>query len=164
MFLFSIFPGSAVGEELGWRGFALPHLQAWRSALGASLILGAIWGLWHLPLWFTGSEFQRPVLYPAFFISTVAVSVIYTWMYNGTKGSLLIVVLFHATSNLPLTLFLTPMGSAGTQIFLIYVALTVMTAVVVFSVSRPENLSRTYPKQIASPADDIPHLRPTAQL
>src|SRR5215203_5270171 len=47
---FSIFPGSALGEEIGWRGYALPRLQAGRSALGASLILGVIWAFYHLPL------------------------------------------------------------------------------------------------------------------
>jgi uncharacterized protein len=53
LLLFSIFPGSAGGEELGWRGFALPHLQSGRSALGASVVLGLAWGVWHLPLYLT---------------------------------------------------------------------------------------------------------------
>ena len=50
LFLFSIFPGSATGEELGWRGFVLPRLQARRSALAASLIVGTVWGTYHFPL------------------------------------------------------------------------------------------------------------------
>jgi uncharacterized protein len=54
LFAFSIFPGSAVGEELGWRGFALPRMQVRNSALKASLIIGILWGTWHLPLWLTG--------------------------------------------------------------------------------------------------------------
>ena len=57
---FSVFPGSALGEEIGWRGYALPRLQAGRSALGASLILGVIWGFYHLPLYFTGQA-ARPL-------------------------------------------------------------------------------------------------------
>jgi uncharacterized protein len=53
---FSIFPGSALGEEIGWRGYTLPRLQTGRSALGASLIIGVLWALWHLPLWLTGDR------------------------------------------------------------------------------------------------------------
>src|ERR671912_2038320 len=82
MWAFFIFPGSALGEEIGWRGYALPRLQAGRSALAASLILGAFWSLWHLPLWLTGAPFNPLILYPAFVIAIIASSVIYTWVYN----------------------------------------------------------------------------------
>jgi uncharacterized protein len=150
MFVFSIFPGSALGEELGWRGFALPHLQTDRSALGASLVLGAIWGAWHLPLWLTGTESHPLSLFPAFVFTVIAASVIYTWMYNSTGGSLLIIVLFHAASNLPLTLLITPLGSKMTQPFLIYVALMVATAVAVVLATGAAHLSRTHQKQVAN--------------
>jgi membrane protease YdiL (CAAX protease family) len=84
---FSIFPGSALGEEIGWRGYALPRLQAGRSALSASFILGAIWGSWHLPLYFTGQA-ERPLgLFPLFVVAVIALSVILTWVYNGTGGA-----------------------------------------------------------------------------
>ena len=151
LFLFSILPGSAGGEEIGWRGFALPHLQRARSALAASVVLGAAWGVWHLPLYLLGTD-NRPLgLFPAWVVLTVAASVILTWMYNGTGGSLLIVVLFHAASNLPLTVLLEPLEDQVAQPFLIYVALMILAATVVVAATGPANLSRTHAKQIAVP-------------
>src|SRR5215212_5767071 len=75
---FSIFPGSALGEEIGWRGYALPRLQAGRSALRASLIIGMLWGVWHLPLWLTGEPGRTPTMYAGFVLSTIGLSVILT--------------------------------------------------------------------------------------
>jgi membrane protease YdiL (CAAX protease family) len=144
---FHIFPGSALGEEIGWRGYALPRLQAGRSALSASLILGVIWAFYHLPLFFTGQAFRSPSILVPFVISGIALSVILTWVYNGTGGSLLLVVLLHATANLPLTLFLEPLGSRAMLPFLLYVGLMVVGAIVVVIVAGPEHLSRKRRKQ-----------------
>ena len=151
LFVFSIFPGSAGGEEIGWRGFALPHLQAGRSALGASVILGVAWGVWHLPLYLIGTDIRPLGLFAPWVILTVAVSVILTWMYNGTGGSLLIVVVFHAASNVPLTVFFEPLEDELTQPFLLYVALMILAASVVVAATGPANLSRTHAKQVAVP-------------
>jgi uncharacterized protein len=151
MFLLFIFPGSAGGEEIGWRGFALPLLQAVRSALGASVVLGVVWGVWHLPLFLLGADIRPVSLFPAWVLLTVAASVIYTWMYNGTGGSLLIVVLLHAASNLPLTILLEPLEDQVAHPFLIYVALMILAAAVVVAATGPANLSRTYPKQVTTP-------------
>jgi membrane protease YdiL (CAAX protease family) len=144
---FSIFPGSALGEEIGWRGYALPRLQTGRSALGASLILGPIWALWHLPLWLTGTPGRNASLYAAFSVSVVALSVILTWVYNSTGGSLLAVVLLHATFNLPLTLATEQLGSQATVPLLLYWGLLVVAAIVVVIVVGPKHLSRKYRKQ-----------------
>ena len=97
---FFIFPGSALGEEIGWRGYALPRLQSGRSALSASLILGVIWAFYHLPLFFTGQAFRSPSLLVPFVVSGLALSVILSWVYNSTGGSLLLVVVLHAAANL----------------------------------------------------------------
>ena len=144
---FSIFPGSALGEEIGWRGYALPRLQAGGSALGASLILGPIWGLWHLPLWLTGAPGRTAGLYAAFVVSVMALSVILTWVYNSTGGSLLLVVLLHATFNLPMTLSLEALGSQAAVPLLLYWGLLIVAAIVVVIVAGPKHLSRKLRKQ-----------------
>jgi uncharacterized protein len=151
LFAFMIFPGSALGEELGWRGFVLPRMQARHSALKASLLIGILWGPWHLPLWLTGSEGHPISLYVPFVVAVVASSVIYTWLYNNTGGSLLIVVLYHAASNLPITVLISPLGSQMAQPFLIYVALTVIAAAAIVIATGAENLSRTAQRQIEQP-------------
>src|SRR5215204_4893818 len=144
---FMIFPGSALGEEVGWRGYALPRLQTGRSALSASLILGVIWGFYHLPLYFTGQAFRPLSLFPPFFIMAIALSVILTWVYNSIGGSLLMVVLLHATINLPLKLLLERLGSQMTLAFWLYVGLMVVAAIVVVIVAGPKHLSRKHRKQ-----------------
>jgi uncharacterized protein len=144
---FSIFPGSALGEEIGWRGYVLPRLQTRMSALSASLILAPIWGLWHLPLWLTGKPTSTPTFYAAFFASVIAFSVILTWVYNSTRGSLLMVVLLHATANLPVTLAIDELGSRATVPVLLYWGLLVVAAIVVVIVAGPKHLSRKHRKQ-----------------
>jgi membrane protease YdiL (CAAX protease family) len=148
---FMIFPGSAMGEEIGWRGFALPRMQTRMSALSASLILGVFWGFYHLPLFFTGSAFRSPSIFIPFFISTIALSVILTWVYNSTGGSLLLVVLLHGTANLPLTLLLEPLGSRAMVPFLFFVGLMVVAAIVVVVVAGPQHLSRKHHRQVEPP-------------
>ena len=81
-----------MGEEPGWRGFALPRLQADRSPLMASLILGLIVAAWHLPLVFLPAEDLAPI----FLLATVAVTFMYTWIYNHTGGSVLMTIIAHS--------------------------------------------------------------------
>ena len=91
-----IFLFIGLGEEPGWRGFALPRLQKTHSPLIASLILAPIWALWHLPL--MGNEFP-PAIIPAFLISLLGGTLIQTWLFNRSKGSVFAQMLFHATVN-----------------------------------------------------------------
>jgi uncharacterized protein len=89
----------ATGEELGWRGFALPWLQSRMSALSASILLGTIWVLWHAPLWFAGLGYEEsPFLVYA--ITGISFTVLVTWACNNSKGSLVIASLFHLTLNI----------------------------------------------------------------
>ncbi|HQY92393.1 CPBP family intramembrane glutamic endopeptidase [Caldilinea sp.] len=86
-------------EETAWRGFALPRLQAKYSALVASLILGVLWGFWHLPLVFIPGSFQATTPFIGFVLSAVATSVIATWLFNHSQGSVLIAAIFHAATD-----------------------------------------------------------------
>jgi uncharacterized protein len=144
---FMTFPGGALGEEIGWRGFALPRLQFRRTALTASLVVGSLHGLWHLPLWLRGDADHPLSLYPAFLIQALALAVIYTWLYNSSKGSLLLVVLFHTATNAPLTLVLLPLGIQNWVLpFWLMAGFTAAAALVVVAVFGPSRLSRL-PKQ-----------------
>lgn len=91
-----IFIRPSIVEEIGWRGFALPKLQERFGALGASLVVGLLWGLWHF----------HPVNLPFykdwmlwFLLMAVCASVVYTWIFNHTDGSVLLAALFHASTN-----------------------------------------------------------------
>ena len=91
-------PG-AIGEELGWRGFALPLLQARYSAVTASLLLGVVWALWHLPTFFVPITGQASLPMGWLLVEIVGVSVLYTWIVNSTRGSVLLAIVFHAANN-----------------------------------------------------------------
>jgi membrane protease YdiL (CAAX protease family) len=88
-----------VGEELGWRGFALPRLLEKQSGLAASLTLGVLWGLWHLPTFFVSGTPQADIPLPAYLIYVVAFSVLIAWVFQHTQGSVLLSTLFHGAFN-----------------------------------------------------------------
>lgn len=99
LFLLFTLGFDGLGEELGWRGFALPRLLSRYSALIASLILGFFWAAWHLPYALTiGSAISGVPLYMYFF-AVMGLSVLYTWIFKHTQGSVLLAILFHAASN-----------------------------------------------------------------
>jgi uncharacterized protein len=89
---------SALGEEMGWRGYALPHLQTRYSALAASVILGLFWGLWHIPTLVAQGvlDLSLVALVPAL-LGPIPLAFVYTWIYNNAQRSLLIVWLFHTS-------------------------------------------------------------------
>jgi len=91
-----IFLFIGLGEETGWRGFALPEFQKRYSPLAASVILGVLWAAWHIPL--MGIEFKGTVIL-AFLISIMSGTVVLTWLFNRANGGLLPVPLMHATVN-----------------------------------------------------------------
>ena len=95
-----------VGEELGWRGYALPLLLEKRSAVTASLILGVLWGLWHLPTFLVPGTPQYGLPLTAFVLLTIEYSILMTWVFLHTLGSVLIATLFHGAINLSQAIFL----------------------------------------------------------
>ncbi len=94
-------------EELGWRGFSLPQLQQRYSALTSAVIVGVAWCFWHLPLLFVpglsfpGGEtiLTAPDQIVWTLLGTIGASILFAWVYNSTRGSLLLAVLFHASLN-----------------------------------------------------------------
>jgi uncharacterized protein len=88
-----------IGEELGWRGFALPRLQERFSPLVSSLILGALWAAWHLPNALIPGLSYYFYAFPQFLIYVVAMTILFTWLANNTKASVLIAWIFHAAIN-----------------------------------------------------------------
>jgi uncharacterized protein len=89
-----------LGEELGWRGFALPRLLDRYNALTASIILGALWALWHTLLHVTA-----PLYFAFYIVYVVAMSIIMTWIFVHTKGSLILMLIFHWSINSVLYFF-----------------------------------------------------------
>jgi membrane protease YdiL (CAAX protease family) len=94
-----------IGEEIGWRGFALPRLQHRYTGLAASLILGGVWACWHL------ANATLPGLeaywssFPAFLFFVLGQTIFFTWMWNRTAGSLLVMWILHAMVNTSISLF-----------------------------------------------------------
>jgi CAAX protease family protein len=87
------------GEELGWRGYALPRLALRIGLPGASVLLGAIWAVWHLPLFYIEAGDTYGQSFPLFFLEVTALSVTMAWLYWRTGGSLLLVMLLHSAVN-----------------------------------------------------------------
>jgi len=142
--LFEVFTN---GEEMGWRGYVLPRLQAKYSALVSSLILGVIWSVWHLPKFFgTGSSEGRSFFW--FTVYTVSVAILYTWLYNNTRGSLLLVTLFHASGNTFGMFLPVKFAVAGGIVSNLETIFFVIAAFVVTIFAGVERLSRTEEKQM----------------
>ena len=86
-------------EEIGWRGFALPRVQASYSALTASLLVGVMWTVWHFPLFVVPGTVQTDLPLLPFVVQGIALAVVFTWLYNSTGGNLLLAVLLHGSHN-----------------------------------------------------------------
>ncbi len=145
--LFTLFSGP-IAEELGWRGFALPRLQAKFNALVSSLILGVIWTFWHLPLFYTPGATQMSIPLPIYLVLVTTVTVYLTWLYNNTRGSLIITILAHFAYNM--TAFLT--GTLGLMpamtFYMIAGSLLGLTTIAVVIIYGPRHFSKKPPAEL----------------
>jgi len=153
VFLAGALIAGSFGEEVGWRGLAQPRLQVRHGALTAAIVVGVLWSLWHL--W--------PVLTPGGFALTgvagvvltvvrlIATSVVYAWLLNSTRGSLLIVMLAHAGHNIAAQVVPLPGGTqqADPVTALLYVAAAVI--VVLFYGARWLSKAAAHPLVPGSP-------------
>ena len=87
------------GEEIGWRGYALPRLSAHLGLSGASIVLGVIWACWHLPFFIISGTDKSGQSFPVYLLSVTALSVAMAWLYWRTNLSLLLTMLMHAAIN-----------------------------------------------------------------
>jgi membrane protease YdiL (CAAX protease family) len=108
-----------LGEEVAWRGFALPRLLARCTPLAASVALGLLWAAWHLPLLWTEGKPLHGQLFWLLLVDITAKSVLFTWVFLHTNGSALVAVLFHATTNV---FAVSPIGTEGGDLTLPLVA------------------------------------------
>lgn len=117
-------PFGPLAEELGWRGYALSHLQKNYSALVSSLIIGVLWCFWHTPLFWapagtivSGNEVTFIAVGKYLFFAC-GLSIIFTWIVNNSKGSVLLPIIFHVVinSSIPLILFSNRSAAATTEI------------------------------------------------
>ncbi|HMI33876.1 MAG TPA: type II CAAX endopeptidase family protein [Propionibacteriaceae bacterium] len=148
--LFAIFailllvPGfGGAWEEPGWRGYAFPRLQSRRSALVASLILGALIAAWHLPLMVAGQVAYSDI------VLIFAGTIVYNWVFNNARGSVLIIMVMHAANNTVSGSYFSPMFSGGDSIRQSWLLALVwaVVAILVIAITGPADLSRKYRKQ-----------------
>ena len=152
----------ALGEEVGWRGYALPALQARYSALLSSLILGVLWALWHLPVFFNPDTLYSNLPFALWLAYAVPLAVIITWLFNSAGGSVLMAIVFHAVINASSELWKTipeysvkPATAAealtvNVQIYLMGAIVIWVAAVAVLLVYGQRNLSRRPRQELAA--------------
>ncbi len=125
-----------VGEEAGWRGFALPRLQQGRSALWATFILSVFWAIWHIPMFFYRFEFSI-VQVIGFFTVLFAGAIWLTFLYNSTGGSTLMVALWHTAWNIVNIFGLV----VSVEVVSMMSAMVMVAAIIIVAVWKPAQLS-----------------------
>ena len=119
-------------EEFGWRGYAQEPLQEKIGVMPASLVIGVIWGIWHLPLWFMAGDLHGAYSFLAFVMMTTSISIVYAWLYNSSGKKLIVVMFFHAMNNTaaPLLPFLHGIEGKPESAYWIYAAVNVIFGII----------------------------------
>src|SRR5918998_1628803 len=154
LFAYSLlFPLSgAFGEELGWRGYALPRVQARLWALSAALIIGVIQTAWHLPL-FVSDRSTSPV---PLIVGYMGLGILATWVFNNTRGSVLMTMLLHASNNTNVGFFGQMFRGADlARMSWLLAAGWCVAALVVVVVAGPKHLSRKHHRQETSEESEV---------
>jgi len=124
---------SGLPEEYGWRGFALPHLLKRRSAIVSSLIIAVFWVLWHIPI---SPILNNPSFLVFFLLEVIPLSILFSWVYINSHGSILLAVLFHFAVNLVVEVLSIPRSPSLWAIYVGLNWLLVVWIVVRFGASR----------------------------
>ncbi len=133
-FLLRVVIYGPIPEELGWRGYILDRLQARWNALVSSLILGAVWALWHLPLFYIigmnphYGQGAWSLWFWLFMVEVVSTAVIYTWIFNNTRRSTLGAILFHFVSNVTAEFTNATAGTNFSATLLLIIAAVIVVA------------------------------------
>jgi membrane protease YdiL (CAAX protease family) len=123
-----------LGEETGWRGFTLPRLQVEHNALAATLILWAMWSLWHMPMFLYMYDARILV---GWLLGLLAGSITFPWLFNSTGGSLLLTVIFHGLFNYATACTRSKVGLPGAVLS----SLVIVGAFLVVVIFKPAHLA-----------------------
>lgn len=155
-FIISMLVAGPLSEEFGWRGFALVELQKRHSPLAASLILGVVWGLWHVPLFLMVDTTQGAlgfgtVYFYLFLVQAVALSVIFSWVFARTRESVLVAIVLHFTFNAALALLSGMSGGLPEGLFSTVAFSVIAFAVAIAAMAGPSLLGRPTASRDSSP-------------
>ena len=154
LFIQTLVIGGPLGEEFGWRGYALPALLERHGPVASSMILGFIHAFWHLPIWFVVGEGGRDMPFWLFAVNVVSQTPIYTWLYLRCNGSAWPVILFHTTQNIVFfNVFNLPNGISAFGVFF-YIA--VIACVVSMMTRKDRDASSKYTLDPVEVVDDTP--------
>jgi membrane protease YdiL (CAAX protease family) len=120
-------------EEPGWRGFALPRLSERYGAFASSLVIGVVWAVWHFPLFLMGAPRMLSGSLPLYTVLVIAFSVLLTWAYESSGGSVLLAILFHAAINTSMSFVPIPMDAV--EAYGLLVDLSIVTAVLAITLA-----------------------------
>lgn len=150
MFLASLAYG--IGEEPGWRGFALPVLEHGRTAFRATMLVTVAWGLWHVPFFFYRYHLGGFGDYIGFYVGLFAGAVWLTFLYNSTGGSTLIVIVWHTLWN-AVALIATIIGPGVVALASMMI---MVAAFIALKIGGPQRLSWTFRQRMPSPPVPVP--------